>query len=254
MDGVIIFDDARYKYTKKYLQDKGHVFHDPDTTYTWPALDFIIFPFKDPVDQKRYSDSFFAELNKDVQIFSGIRSSYLTQKCGAHSLKYNVMMEDTGTAVKNAVPTSEGVLAFLVQNMERTIAASRILVVGYGICGRDLSLRLKALGANVHALVRNWEKQSIAMADGVTPLYQQQLHGSFDAVINTVPSTVLSNSCIGGLAPALFVEIASAPYGFDMEEAKRYNSRSAILPGIPGKYAIKTAGQTLGEYVQHCIL
>lgn len=249
MNGIIIKDDPRYNYTQAYLQDRGHTFHSPDAGPR--GLDFAIFPFKQNVDAAAYDDQYFAQLGKGVHIFSGVRSGYLAEKCAAHGLRYHVMMEDAGTTVKNAVPTSEGVIAYLIHNLQRTVHGSRVLVIGYGVCGRDLSRRLLALGARVSALVRNREKECMALADAVTPVYLPGAQpGGFDAIINTVPAQVLSNEMLERTAGALLIDIASAPYGFDMEFAKTQNRRSALLPGIPGKYAVKTAGETLGEYVE----
>ena len=247
MDGIIIKDDTRYQYTESYLQSKGHVFHCPITPPE--DLDFAIFPFKANVDEFIYNDDFFAALGKNAVVFSGLRSSYLSGKCIKYDISYLPMMEDIGTKVKNAVPTSEGVIAYLIHNLRRTIANSRILVIGYGVCGRDLALRLTALGSNVYALVRNREKECMAQADSVTSVFLHELAQiKFDAVINTVPQQVLTNNML--TCDTLYLEIASPPYGFNMDFAKTLNNRSALLPGIPGKYAVQTAGETLGEYVE----
>ena len=249
MDGVILKDDARYHHTEAYLQEKGHTFHSPGSSPR--GLDFTIFPFKEKVDEVIYNDEYFTQLGKTAHIFSGVRSGYLTEKCAMYGLCYHVMMEDKGTTVKNAVPTSEGVIAYLIHNLQRTIANSRILVIGYGVCGRDLSLRLAALGSSVSALVRNREKECTAQADSVTPIYfSEPALSGFDAIINTVPAQVISDEALRHTDGALLIDIASAPYGFDMEIAKKLNSCSALLPGIPGKYAVQTAGETLGEYVE----
>lgn len=249
MDGIILKDDARYHHTEAYLQSKGHIFHSPGSGPS--GLDFAIFPFKEKVDESSYNDEFFMQLGKTAYIFSGVRSSYLTEKCATHGLCYHVMMEDKGTTVKNAVPTSEGVIAYLIHNLQRTIANSRILVIGYGVCGRDLARRLSALGASVCALVRSREKECIAQADSITPIYfHESALSGFDAIVNTVPAQVLSNEVLQRVGGSLLIDIASAPYGFDMEMAKKLNSRSALLPGIPGKYAVQTAGETLGKYVE----
>jgi dipicolinate synthase subunit A len=247
MDGIILKDDARYHHTEAYLQSRGHNFHGIDTNPC--ELDFAIFPFKEKVSETTFDDEYFAAFKKNAQIFSGIRSDYLSEKCTNHKLSYHVMMEDAGTAVRNAVPTSEGVIAYLIQNLQRTIASSRILVIGYGVCGRDLASRLSALGAEVSAVVRSREKECAAKANSVTPIY---LDGNtqldFDAIVNTVPAQVLTNEAIAA-AKALLVDIASAPHGFDMAFAKTQNNRSALLPGIPGKHAVKTAGEILGEFI-----
>jgi len=248
MDGLILKDDARYQYTENYLQSKGHVFHTPDAKPQ--NLDFVIFPFKEAVDESIFNNGYFVALGNNALVFSGLRNDFLAEKCAAHDISYYVMMDDDGVKVKNAVPTSEGVIAYLVFNLGRTIANSRVLVIGYGVCGRDLSLRLTALGSNAHALVRNSEKACAAYADSVTPIYLNELHQlNFDAIINTVPGCVLTDEMLGCVGGALLIDIASKPYGFNMCLAKKLNSKSALLPGIPGKYAAQTAGEILGEYI-----
>jgi len=248
MNGMIIKDDARYQYTENYLQSKGHTFHKPDAKPQ--NLDFVIFPFKKAVDESIFNNGYFAALGRNTSVFSGLKSDFLAEKCAAHDIHYYVMMEDDGVKVKNAVPTSEGVIAYLVHNLGRTIANSRVLVIGYGVCGRDLSLRLTALGANVHALVRNREKECAAYAGSVAPVYLNELCAfNFDAIINTVPGCVLTDEMLARAGGALLIDIASKPYGFNMEFAKKLNSKSASLPGIPGKYAVQTAGEILGEYI-----
>jgi dipicolinate synthase subunit A len=245
---MILPDDKRYRYTAQYLAGKGYIFHEPDRR---GPLDFAIFPFKAPVDKAVYDDGYFAALG-GAAVFSGIGSAYLSQQCAKHHLSYYTMMDDRGVQVKNAVPTSEGVVAYLIHSLPRTIANSRVLVVGYGVCGKDLALRLKLLGAHIYALVRNREKAWAAQAGGVTPGYLDDVAGArFDAVINTVPGRVFSDEMVANLGDTLLVDIASAPYSFDMALAK--NKKSVLLPGIPGKYAVQTAGEILGEYID-CVL
>jgi len=252
MDGIILIDDARYHHTKSYLANRGCVFHPSDTHLS--KLNFAIFPFKENVDEALFNDKYFASLGNDVKIFSGIYNAYLAEKCEKYGARYYPMMDDMGTKIKNAVPTSEGVIAYLIHNLGRTVARSRILVIGYGVCGRDLALRLTALGANVHALVRNREKECTAFTDLVTPVYLNQIHRySFHSIINTVPGRILTNEMLEHM-PSIFIDIASEPYGFDMEFAKALNKKSALLPGIPGKYAVQTAGEILGEYVETIIM
>ena len=249
MLGMILIDDRRYIHTKNYLKGKGHIFCETDTPPE--NLDFMIFPFADEIDKNVYNDAYFAAARPGTAVFSGIRNAHLEQKCLEHGLIYHVMMDNSQIAAKNAVPTSEGVIAYLVTNREMTIAASRVLVIGYGICGGDLARRLKALDADVYALVRNRERELLAKDDGVTPIYLHGLfeHG-FDVIINTVPQTVLTKEMIRRLGGGvLLIDIASKPYGFDMALAQGLNEKSALLPGIPGKYAVKTSGEILGTYI-----
>jgi len=245
MKGLILKDDSRYQYTEKHLQSKGYFL---DSQTKPENLDFVIFPFMENVDETIYNNEFFASLRKNMPVFSGIRSTYLTEKCAENGIKYHVMMDDNSVKVKNAVPTSEGVIAYLVHGLIRTVENSKILVIGYGVCGRDLSLRLKSLGAHVYALVRNKEKEQLAHSDSITPIYLNELC-TFDAIINTVPENVLTDEMLKNTENALLIDIASKPYGFNMELALKLNSKSALLPGIPGKSSPQTAGEILGEYI-----
>ncbi|MCL1883714.1 MAG: hypothetical protein FWF81_08190 [Defluviitaleaceae bacterium] len=250
MKGIIIKDDARYDYTEKYLQNKGYHL---GSELKPEELDFAIFPFMEDADKSIYNDDFFSRLRKNIIVFSGIKNSYLSEKCAAHKINYLIMMDDDGIKVKNAVPTSEGVIAYLVNNLSRTVAYSKILVIGYGVCGRDLSLRLKALGANVSALVRNREKECAAHADSIAPIYLSELTNDYDAIVNTVPQCIFTDEMIKLTNNALLVDIASKPYGFNMEIAKLLNSKSALLPGIPGKSSPQTAGEILAEYIHYVL-
>ncbi|MCL1878965.1 MAG: hypothetical protein FWF80_08900 [Defluviitaleaceae bacterium] len=247
MEGIILKDDTRYDYTEKYLQKKGY-FINP---HAEPSdLDFAVFPFLGQTDEAIYDDGFFTALKKNAPVFSGIRNKYLSEKCAKYGIAYYVMMDDKGVTVKNAVPTSEGVISYLINSLNRTVANSRILVIGYGVCGRDLSLRLTALGANVYALVRNREKECAAYADSATPIYHDEMcDHTFDAIVNTVPKCVLSDEDLKHTNQAVLIDIASKPYGFNMELAKKINSKSALLPGLPGKLSPQTAGEILGEYI-----
>jgi len=146
--------------------------------------------------------------------------------------------------------TSEGVISYIIANTDVTLAGSCALVIGYGVCGRDLCRRLKALDAGVCALVRRELKEAEAAADGIVPVYPADLDTmSFDLIINTVPARVLGSERLARFKGALLIDIASAPYGFDMEFAKTLNCKSALMPGIPGKYATRRAGEILGKFV-----
>lgn len=252
MVGIIEKDDARYDFCENYLIGRGYKFCKSPLAPT----DFIIFPFKSEIDESVYNDKFFSALRKRTPVFSGIKNGYVSEKCEKYGLEYHVMMDDTAVAIKNAVPTSEGVIAYLITNRTETLATSHVLVIGYGICGRDLCKRLKAMGAEVSALVRNREKESLARTDNVTPVYLDDFFNQpiYDVIINTVPTCILTNEKLDKTEGAVLIDIASKPYGFDINYAKKLNGKSALLLGIPGKHAAKTAGEILGEYINFILL
>ena len=248
MKALIVKDDARYEYTQRFLAAKGHSF-----CLRHPAeeLDYAIFPLMDEVDKVVYSADFFRSLKSHVRVFSGVRNIYLEEMCHFAGLDYHVMLEDETVAIKNAVATSEGVIAFIIKNHDRIMQETSVLIIGYGRCGSDLARRLKSLGADVCTLVRNDAKAAAAWADGVKSIRLSQFADKhFEIIVNTVPNEILTPQMMEYRQGVLLVDIASSPHGFDINFAKKHNEKSALLPGLPGKYAIKTSGQILGEYVE----
>ena len=128
LQGIIIKDDKRYDYTESYLKGLGYYFYDENTAAR--DLDFIIFPFMGAVDEEFYNDGYFASLSTEVVVFSGVPNEYLKECCKKHNLAYYVMAGDKNVQIKNAVPTSEGVISHLITNRTETISGSRILVIG----------------------------------------------------------------------------------------------------------------------------
>ena len=252
MQGIILKDDKRYVYTESYLKEKGHVINKEGSAPE--DLDFIVFPFMGEIDTMIYNDDYFSSLRPNIRIFSGVRHDYLSEKCLIHGLSYHVMTEARSVQVKNAIPTSEGVIAYLIRNRVDTITNSRVLVMGYGACGSDLAKRLKALDAMVYTLVRSKEKEAAALSDGIRPIYFNEFLDmlNFEVIINTIPARVLTNEIIDKTT-AMLIDIASKPYGFDIEYAKTRNEKSSLLPGIPGKHALRTAGEILGEYIEQVL-
>lgn len=242
MRGIILKDDKRYDYTEAYLKERGFVFDKNDAAND---LDFAIFPFMGRIDREVYNDAYFASLRSGAIVFSGVWSGYLACVCEKYGLSYFAMANAESVKIKNAIPTSEGVIAHLINNRIDTISGSRILVIGYGVCGSDLARRLKSLGAEVYALVRSEEKEAAARRDLVTPIYLDELPQTpgFDIIINTVPSRILTDEMLDGATNKTIIDISSKPHGFDVDKA-------TILPGLPGKYAVRSSGHILGEFIE----
>ncbi len=76
-------------------------------------------------------------------------------------------MDDEQVKEENAVATAEGVIAELVSNSPYNIEGAKILVTGYGKCGRAAACRLKSLGARVTVLARRKETRREAKKDGI---------------------------------------------------------------------------------------
>ncbi|MBQ8183597.1 MAG: hypothetical protein IJ025_06840 [Clostridia bacterium] len=156
-------------------------------------------------------------------------------------------------AIYNAVPTAEGVLQILIEELPITIHGMNCAVAGYGKVGKILAQTLKSLGANVTIFARKQKDFADAFAKKIIPKsftsLSDELH-TFDTLINTVPYRVLGAKELDNLNPeCVLVEIASAPFGIDFQAAKERAFTVIKAGSLPGKVAPKSAGEIIGRSI-----
>lgn len=246
--GKIIKDDARYDYTQKFLENKGIKFGDKNSN-----PNFILFPFKEKIDNT-FDEKFFSNLSKEVLIFSGIENSYLKSVCEKNKLNYEALMNSDYISILNAIPTAEGIISYLIQNRKTTIANSNILIIGYGRCGKVLADKLLALGAKVFVNTLNKSDYAIAITHKIIPNPQINFkQTNFEVIVNTAPAQTISDENLKLLSDEiLLIDITSL--GFDIDIARKKNSKSVRLLSIPAKFALQTAGEILGKYIYEKVM
>lgn len=152
----------------------------------------------------------------------------------------------------NAAITAEAAVALLMQRTDYCLCGRSALVIGYGRIGRILSSKLCALGVKTYVMSRNAESRALAEALGCFALAPADPLPRLDMVINTAPAPVLTK--LDGLcSPCLMLELASAPGGLNSADAVRLGHRYFAAPGLPGKYAPKTAGALIAEAVMNIV-
>ncbi len=161
-------------------------------------------------------------------------------------------LTDTETFnLRNAIPTAEGAIAIAMQHLDVTLHGASVCVTGFGRIGRILCRLLASLGAHVTAVARSSRDMALAEVEGYRPATYGDLPTlgpTFDAVFNTVPTTVLTESVLAALKPeALIVDLASKPGGVDHEAALRQNRRVVTALSLPGKVAPVTAGRIIAD-------
>lgn len=151
--------------------------------------------------------------------------------------------------LQNAQISAEGALFELMKATEETVYSMRCLVTGYGVFGRALTKLLLGMGARVTVAARREEAIRIAELDGAEGLYLEELEKSdkkWDAVLNTVPSAILSDGFVSSLREhCILMELAGNKGGFDAVHAEKAGKPVLRLPGIPGRYAPKAAARAL---------
>jgi lactate dehydrogenase-like 2-hydroxyacid dehydrogenase len=150
------------------------------------------------------------------------------------------------------IPTSS------LEKSPYNIDEAKVLVTGYGYCGKAIAKRLGALGARVTVLARRKEARKEAKGDGfyaVDFAFGPEEAMGAAMVVNTVPALVVTEKIIRELPrDAYIVDIASGEGGTDFACAREYGIHADHVLGIPGKYAPKESAYILERSVERFIL
>lgn len=154
---------------------------------------------------------------------------------------------------KNAELTAEGAIYAAMGAQERALKDARCLVVGWGRIGRALTERLVALDARVTVASRTDRGMRLAQSRGAQAVETARMSealGEIDVVFSTPPFPVFDAKALAKLhRDALVIDLASAPYGVDLEAARSVGVRAWREPGLPGRYCPYSAACVLLEQV-----
>lgn len=248
-------------YKNIYINDKVH--NVDITNVNIGKYDVIIFPINGVMENNlircrfnntpiKLPNNFLVGCKKKCVIFSGIPTRDLSNLLDIAGLSCVYMMQDSNVVLENAYPTVEGIIADVINNTEVTLKDSRVLVFGYGNIGKLLVDYLIRLGANVNVSIIREEDKTILDNLGIQNFYSYNRDdlinalSNCDAIINTVPKTVIDDCFIKFINKEAYVlDVASFPYGVDQEVLAEFFIKSKLYLGIPGKIAPKTSGKIL---------
>ena len=127
------------------------------------------------------------------------------------------------------------------------------LVIGWGRIGGALAKMLTALGAEVTVASRSEKTRCAARKCGMQAVDNADLTEvlpEMDIVFSTPPSPVLDEKQLGCTKRDVrIIDLASAPYGVDLDAARKLNRKAWREPGLPGRYCPRSAARVLAEGV-----
>jgi len=175
----------------------------------------------------------------------------------AKNIKHVDIVEREELMVLNAVPTAEGTIHILIQELPMTLMDSRILIVGYGRIGKILAKMLHAFGTDVWVAARKYADIAWIEAQGLKPVPIHQLAryvSDMDAIVNTAPSLVITREILEKTRSGCFLlDLASKPGGIDFIAAEELGFKVIWSLGLPGKIAPLTAGDIIRRTVYNII-
>lgn len=193
------------------------------------------------------------ELHPHTVVMAGKPSAQLKADIESEGVRIRDYYSRDDVQQKNAVLTSEGAVAMLVENTVHTINKSKCLVVGCGRCGRMIALLLKKIGAHVCVSARKKRDYLWTLLHGMKPVRTADIDSicnRYDVIVNTVPVMIFDASALSRMRnDALLMDISGGCAGTDTDAAGLLGKTAIYAPGLPGKYSPLTAAEILCDAV-----
>lgn len=260
---IALGGDGRTEFMAQSLTDKGFPTEISDSLSALENADAVILPLPYTADNIHIKgteitvDDFASSIDKNKTVFIGKADEKIKNSLNARGIEFYDYNARDEFAQKNAVPTAQGVLSFVLSNTDVTLSSLKIAVFGYGKCGKAICKIFRNLGAEVMSFSRRYASAADAESDGMKAFLikdAQNLADSADIIVNTVPVMILGRDFIDKMRPnSLLIDVSSYPYGFDIDYALSVNKKVNILPSLPGKCVPKSAGIIIAETIINII-
>ncbi|MCH5266525.1 MAG: dipicolinate synthase [Lachnospiraceae bacterium] len=250
---LVLGSEARQEYLAELLREAGHEVMTAEE-YQPGYHDAVLLPVPQTA---KYLEENYEKLQKGQTVYGCNFPESLMKHCQVKGIRFVDYMKTEGFASRNAVATAEGAIAEALQEGHVSLHDSHVLVTGYGRCGEVLAEKLTSLKAHVAVMERSEEKRARIWAMGCEALSFGEETKLFrhDYVFNTVPALVLTEPFLKKMKPeVVLIDIASKPGGVDFDFCRRKGIHAKLCPGLPGKYAPKSAAKILLIIIENTIL
>ncbi len=187
------------------------------------------------------------------RIFGGGFSATQRETLQAAGVSYTDFLDCAQFVRFNAALTAQGALRLLLENTEHYLPQQRVLIAGYGNVGQETARWLCGVGCRCTVAARRVEQRTAAKTAGcgaITPDEAKRMIGRFDVLVNTIPARWLDAKSLSGAKPGgVYLELASAPFGTEKDDAEQHGLRFLDGRGLPGRFCPLAAA----EAMKHCI-
>ncbi len=167
------------------------------------------------------------------------------------------IMKREELAVLNTIATAEGTIQIAIENTNKILHGSEVLILGFGRIGKVLARKLAGLSVKVTAAARKDEDLAWIQAYGHKATNINNLGenlSKYDVIINTVPHTILTEEKLAYIKKdCLLIDLASNPGGIDKKAVKDKNLKFVWALSLPGKVAPTTSAEFIKDTIYNII-
>lgn len=159
------------------------------------------------------------------------------------------LLKDESFLIENAALSAEGAILGYQNYTKHSLIGAKCLVVGYGRISKLLCSMLGSFTDNITATARKDKDLALIRAAHLGCEHTADLKRivkDYEVIFNTVPYHVFGQKELNAIKKnTVFIELASPPYGCDMELAEKAGVDVRIEPGIPGRFFPKAAAKAM---------
>ena len=228
------------------------------------ASKVVVGPIPLSSDRKRISTPFGRNSVELGEFAKALNGKYLIagnigikEELDANQVQYTDLLKREEFSVLNTIATAEGTIQITMEETQRTVHGSNVLVMGFGRIGKVLAKMLDGIGAKVYCEARKDEDISWIKAYGYNPIHLNDLNdnlGKFDIIINTIPFQILDSQRLELVKKeAIIIDLASNPGGVDRKAAREKNLKVIWALSLPAKVAPLTSAEFIKETLYHVL-
>jgi len=260
---LIVGGDKRQLAFAEMLKDRGHDVSIQgfgklgleDEAMESPGCIFLPIPYRsqDGSLKAPYSESrleladIVCRYPRSVYFFGGYDAA--AREAFGGQIRYVDLIANEAYQVKNALLTAQAAVCAFQQASETALCDLHCIVVGYGRIAKFLCRLLAAHGAKVAAAARKESDRVMIGMERMNAVHTDSLNrvlSEADAVFNTVPHHVFGEEELKSIRRGvILMELASPPYGMDLQMARDMGVDVRVEPGLPGRYFPESAARAM---------
>ena len=224
----------------------------------------VVGPIPLSSDRKRISTPFGRNKVEIGDFVTALKGKYLIagnigikDELEANGVQFTDLLKREEFSVLNTIATAEGTIQIAMEETQRTVHGSNILVMGFGRIGKVLAKMLDGIGAKVYCEARKNEDISWIKAYGYNPIHLNELTenlNKFDIIINTIPFQILDGERLDNVKKeAIIIDLASNPGGVDRRVAREKGIKVVWALSLPAKVAPLTSAEFIKETLYHVL-
>ena len=228
------------------------------------ASKVVVGPTPLSSDRKRISMPFGRNNVELGEFVNAIKGKYLIagnigikEELEKNEIQFTDFFKREEFIVLNTIATAEGTMQIAMEETQRTVHGSNVLIMGFGRIGKVLAKMLDGIGAKVYCEARKNEDISWIKAYGYNPIHLNDLNNNlnkFDIIINTIPFQILDEQRLSLVKKeSIIIDLASTPGGVDRQAAKENGIKVIWALSLPEKVAPLTSAQFIKETIYHVL-